>query len=229
MSWIHCALLSITALNKIHKFCSTMQTLFPDFTTIQLHFFPFFSQARGQGDDPRCRKIEKILHICNNHKYIVEHQNTAKKEKRRNSHVVKLGSKSCRTRVLLKYPFSVRFQWQCGNIFSIFSQARTRRDPRCLVNNSQPVSVQVYVEVLDVNDNTPLTEVPVYYPSVLENSPAGVSVLQIRAFDRDVSPQQFTFSITSGNPEGYFLINSTTGKFHMVSREKSRYLARESK
>ena len=84
------------------------------------------------------------------------------------------------------------------------------------------------MEVLDVNDNTPLTEVPVYYPSVLENSPAGVSVLQIRAFDRDVSPQQFTFSITSGNPEGYFLINSTTGKFRMVSREKSRYLVGES-
>ena len=66
--------------------------------------------------------------------------------------------------------------------------------------------------MLDENDNTPLTELPVYYPSVPENSPAGVSVLQIRAFDRDVSPQQFVFAISSGNPEGYFLINSTTGK-----------------
>lgn len=89
--------------------------------------------------------------------------------------------------------------------------------------------VQVYVEVLDENDNTPLTEVPVYYPSVPENSPAGVSVLQIRAFDRDVSPQQFTFSITSGNPEGYFLINSTTGKFHMASRVRRAISCRESK
>lgn len=72
--------------------------------------------------------------------------------------------------------------------------------------------MQVYVEVLDENDNTPLTELPVYYPSVPENSPASVSVLQIRAFDRDISPQQFVFTISSGNPEGYFLINSTTGK-----------------
>lgn len=72
------------------------------------------------------------------------------------------------------------------------------------------------MEVLDENDNTPLTELPVYYPSVPENSPAGVSVLQIQAFDRDASPQQFTFSISSGNPAGYFLINSTTGKFHSV-------------
>lgn len=72
--------------------------------------------------------------------------------------------------------------------------------------------VQVYVEVLDENDNVPLTELPVYYPTVSENSPASVSVLQIRAFDRDVSPQQFVFTISGGNPEGYFLINSTTGK-----------------
>nr|XP_034195560.1 fat-like cadherin-related tumor suppressor homolog isoform X8 [Osmia lignaria] len=83
-------------------------------------------------------------------------------------------------------------------------------------------SLQVYVEVLDENDNTPLTEVPVYYPSVPENSPAGVSVLQIRAFDRDVSPQQFTFSITSGNPEGYFLINSTTGLITTSGRKLDR-------
>lgn len=78
--------------------------------------------------------------------------------------------------------------------------------------------VQVYVEVLDENDNTPLTELPVYYPSVLENSPASVSVLQIRAFDRDVSSQQFVFTISSGNPEGYFLINSTTGKSRAYPR-----------
>ncbi|XP_031780785.1 fat-like cadherin-related tumor suppressor homolog isoform X4 [Nasonia vitripennis] len=82
--------------------------------------------------------------------------------------------------------------------------------------------LQVYVEVLDENDNTPLTEQPVYYPSVLENSPAGVSVLQIRAFDRDVSPQQFSFAITSGNAEGYFLINSTSGLITTSGRKLDR-------
>ncbi|XP_014210543.1 fat-like cadherin-related tumor suppressor homolog [Copidosoma floridanum] len=82
--------------------------------------------------------------------------------------------------------------------------------------------LQVYVEVLDENDNTPLTELPVYYPSVSENSPAGVSVLQMRAFDRDVSPQRFTFSITSGNAEGYFLINSTTGLITTSARMLDR-------
>ncbi|XP_014488108.1 PREDICTED: fat-like cadherin-related tumor suppressor homolog [Dinoponera quadriceps] len=83
-------------------------------------------------------------------------------------------------------------------------------------------SLQVYVEVLDENDNTPLTELPVYYPSVPENSPAGVSVLQIRAFDRDASPQRFVFSISSGNPEGYFLINSTTGLITTSGRKLDR-------
>ncbi|KAK0094471.1 hypothetical protein PV326_010787 [Microctonus aethiopoides] len=70
--------------------------------------------------------------------------------------------------------------------------------------------LQIYVQILDENDNTPLTELPVYYPSIPENSPAGMSVLEMKAFDRDVSPQELSFTITSGNPEGYFLINSTT-------------------
>lgn len=52
-----------------------------------------------------------------------------------------------------------------------------------------------------------------YYPSVPESSPAGVSVLQLTAEDGDNDPQQkITYRITSGNPEGFFAINSTSGK-----------------
>ncbi|XP_053598514.1 fat-like cadherin-related tumor suppressor homolog isoform X2 [Microplitis demolitor] len=82
--------------------------------------------------------------------------------------------------------------------------------------------LQMYVQVLDENDNTPLTQLPVYYPSIPENSPAGVSVVQIKAFDGDISPQEFSFSITSGNPEGYFLINSTTGLITTSGRKLDR-------
>lgn len=58
-----------------------------------------------------------------------------------------------------------------------------------------------------------MSEEAVYYPSVLEESPAGVQVLQIRATDRDKDPgQEITYKITSGNPEGFFAINSTTGR-----------------
>ncbi|XP_048512093.1 fat-like cadherin-related tumor suppressor homolog isoform X4 [Athalia rosae] len=82
--------------------------------------------------------------------------------------------------------------------------------------------VEVYVAVLDENDNTPLTELPVYYPTVPENSPAGVTVVQVRAFDRDVSHQRLTFAITGGNPEGFFLVNSTTGLITTSGRKLDR-------
>lgn len=72
---------------------------------------------------------------------------------------------------------------------------------------------QVYIEVLNENDNVPLSEQAVYYPSILEDSPAGTSVLQIRAFDNDRDPEQeITYKILSGNPERFFSINSSTGK-----------------
>lgn len=71
----------------------------------------------------------------------------------------------------------------------------------------------MFVKVENVNDNAPLTEHPVYYPSVAESSPAGVKVLQLIAEDGDNDPQQkITYRITSGNPEGFFAINSSSGK-----------------
>lgn len=71
----------------------------------------------------------------------------------------------------------------------------------------------MYIQIENVNDNAPLTEWPVYYPSVAESSPAGVKVLQMLADDGDNDPQQtITYRITSGNPEGFFAINSTSGK-----------------
>lgn len=69
------------------------------------------------------------------------------------------------------------------------------------------------MQVENVNDNVPLTEHPVYYPSVPESSPAGVRVLQLTAEDGDDDPlQKITYRITSGNPEGFFAINSTSGE-----------------
>ncbi|KAG9335984.1 hypothetical protein JZ751_003383 [Albula glossodonta] len=71
--------------------------------------------------------------------------------------------------------------------------------------------VEVYVEVQDVNDNAPQTSEPVYYPSVMENSPKDVSIIQIEAFDPDSgSSEKLTYRITSGNPQGFFTINPKT-------------------
>lgn len=76
------------------------------------------------------------------------------------------------------------------------------------------VSFQVFIEVLNENDNVPLSEKAVYYPTVPEESPEGRSVLQIRASDEDKDPnQKITYQIISGNPEGFFSINSVTGKW----------------
>uniref|UniRef100_A0A9J8C755 FAT atypical cadherin 1a n=1 Tax=Cyprinus carpio carpio TaxID=630221 RepID=A0A9J8C755_CYPCA len=73
--------------------------------------------------------------------------------------------------------------------------------------------VEVYIEVQDVNDNAPQTSEPVYYPSVMENSPKDVSIIQIEAFDPDTkSSEKLSYKITSGNPQGFFSINPKTGE-----------------
>jgi protocadherin Fat 1/2/3 len=73
--------------------------------------------------------------------------------------------------------------------------------------------LQVFIAVENENDNTPLTVDPVYYPSIPENSPAGKVVVELKAVDHDLDPnQRLTFRITSGNPGGSFSINSDTGK-----------------
>ncbi|KAJ8281254.1 hypothetical protein GJAV_G00065390 [Gymnothorax javanicus] len=83
--------------------------------------------------------------------------------------------------------------------------------------------VEVYMEVQDVNDNAPQTSKPVYYPSVTENSPKDVSIIQIEAFDPDVgSGEKLSYRISSGNPQGFFTINSKTGLVATTSRKLDR-------
>ncbi|XP_048119302.1 protocadherin Fat 1a isoform X8 [Alosa alosa] len=83
--------------------------------------------------------------------------------------------------------------------------------------------VEVYVEVQDVNDNAPQTTEPVYYPTVMENSPKDVSIIQIEAFDPDMrSSDKLSYRITSGNPQGFFAINPKTGLVTTTSRKLDR-------
>ncbi|XP_053312519.1 protocadherin Fat 3 [Spea bombifrons] len=84
-------------------------------------------------------------------------------------------------------------------------------------------TIEVYIEVEDVNDNAPLTSEPIYYPTVMENSPKDVSVLQIHAIDPDSnSSDKLTYRITSGNPQNFFAINSKTGLITTTSRKLDR-------
>ncbi|XP_051891479.1 protocadherin Fat 1a isoform X7 [Pristis pectinata] len=83
--------------------------------------------------------------------------------------------------------------------------------------------IEVYIAVGDVNDNAPQTSEPVYYPEVMENSPKDVSVVQIEASDPDSSSSdRLSYKITSGNPQGFFIINQETGLITTTSRKLDR-------
>ncbi|KAG8186896.1 hypothetical protein JTE90_023783 [Oedothorax gibbosus] len=85
--------------------------------------------------------------------------------------------------------------------------------------------LDVYIEVLDDNDNVPLTTEPAYYPSIPENAPPGTMVLQLDAFDWDLNDDnKVRFSIASGDPQGYFRIDNVTG---LITTAALRRLDRE--
>lgn len=80
---------------------------------------------------------------------------------------------------------------------------------------SVPLSsvAEVYMEVMDINDNPPQMSRPVFYSSVTENSPPNTSVLQVEATDPDSGSQgKLSFHIINGNHQGFFDINYITGK-----------------
>nr|XP_033804886.1 protocadherin Fat 3 isoform X2 [Geotrypetes seraphini] len=84
-------------------------------------------------------------------------------------------------------------------------------------------TIDIYIEIEDVNDNAPLTSEPIYYPVVMENSPKDVSVLQIQAQDPDSgSSEKLTYRITSGNPQNFFSINPKTGLITTTTRKLDR-------
>ncbi|XP_077983801.1 protocadherin Fat 1-like isoform X2 [Glandiceps talaboti] len=83
--------------------------------------------------------------------------------------------------------------------------------------------IDVLIDVMDVNDNAPQTTQPVYFPSVMEDSQAGTTVVRIEAYDPDVSSnQRLTFGISGGNPQGFFEIDETTGVITTTNRKLDR-------
>lgn len=71
----------------------------------------------------------------------------------------------------------------------------------------------VYITVLDQNDNSPSFPQPFYNASVLENSQSGVSVTTVTAEDPDSDANaELTYSITHESSVEYFSISSVTGE-----------------
>lgn len=70
---------------------------------------------------------------------------------------------------------------------------------------------EVYIEVLDINDNSPELSQPIYFASIQENLPKDKFVLKVAATDVDKSSEgKITFHIPDSQ-RTYFNINSKTG------------------
>ncbi|XP_047449674.1 protocadherin Fat 3a isoform X3 [Mugil cephalus] len=87
-------------------------------------------------------------------------------------------------------------------------------------------TMEVFVQVEDINDNNPLTSEPLYRPSVPENSPKDISVIQIQAQDPDATPPntdtRLNYRIIGGNPQNFFTINTRTGLITTTYRKLDR-------
>lgn len=69
-----------------------------------------------------------------------------------------------------------------------------------------------YIEVLDINDNSPKFSTNIYTAMISENSPNGSYVLKLNASDPDAgSNGTISYSITSGNDLGWFQIDDKSG------------------
>ncbi|KAL5013005.1 hypothetical protein ScPMuIL_011556 [Solemya velum] len=84
--------------------------------------------------------------------------------------------------------------------------------------------VEVYIEIMDENDNVPMTLEPIYYVSVPEEDDGGGQfVVQVEAEDLDQNPaQRLTFELTGGDPQNFFTINPNTGKVTTTKRKLDR-------
>lgn len=108
---------------------------------------------------------------------------------------------------------------------------RERRDSytltitaRDLGSPPQSTSVQMQITVIDVNDNRPLFNMSSLQGAILENSPAGSSVMRIIATDADIGMNAaLVFNFTTMAYSDVFALNSTTGEItakKSLDREK---------
>lgn len=89
-------------------------------------------------------------------------------------------------------------------------------------------SVEVFVRVLDRNDNGPIPVSPWFGGSIKENSPANSIVVRVEAYDRDADDEDaesfLTYKINRGDPQSFFKIDSKTGeKFFRLKNNHDKY------
>ena len=84
--------------------------------------------------------------------------------------------------------------------------------------------LDIFIEVLDENDNEPMTTMPVYNVEIIENSKPVTPVIQLEAFDDDDNSKEqlITFEIISGNPQSLFNIDPASGLISTTTRMLDR-------
>jgi hypothetical protein len=78
---------------------------------------------------------------------------------------------------------------------------------------------QVVVNVLDTNDNSPVFDPASYYVEMREHEAGGYAVVNVNASDNDEGKNgEIIYSITGGDPQNEFSVDSTTGAVTTVGQ-----------
>ncbi|KAK7919036.1 hypothetical protein WMY93_010320 [Mugilogobius chulae] len=80
-------------------------------------------------------------------------------------------------------------------------------------------TMQIYVTVLDANDNAPIFSTPLYRAKILENSPKGTSILSVSASDEDIgSNGKITYSMSTSKPHltKLFSVDKESGNIVLI-------------
>lgn len=92
------------------------------------------------------------------------------------------------------------------DLYTLRVDARSRAAP------TANATATVLVQLDDANDNAPEFSHPRYETHISEAAPAGRSVIRLAATDKDVGRNaRILFDITSGNEEGLFTLDATSG------------------
>ncbi|TGZ60509.1 hypothetical protein CRM22_008469 [Opisthorchis felineus] len=81
---------------------------------------------------------------------------------------------------------------------------------------------EVFIEVLDENDNYPIPIAPEFACEIPENSPSGLLVATVLATDADKNSLPLRYHISAGDPQGHFTIDSKSGTIRTTARPLDR-------
>ena len=91
---------------------------------------------------------------------------------------------------------------------------------------SMNATINVTITVHDSDDERPVFTQTRYTGSIQENSPEGVSVLEVRAVDRDTIESPANYSLQVSDISNHFVVNTTTGVIEtsdvMIDREANQ-------